>query len=355
MPNRFHEMICTLITFSSSTGDPVFSSSRPHTALPKRLHAEHASLPSALRKLRIRDLEMLACLGRNLSIGRTAEAAAISQPALSKWLKDIEGALGASLFERTTRRMTTTPCGELVLTAVERILTELRKVPPRLEAMQSGIGRTLALGIIPGASHVIVPPILRWSTRRYGELQIHVNENTFDVLLRQLQRHELDLLVCRLDANALNSEFRVRRLYDDEFTIVCGPDHPLLARSDVTWRDAAEFPWIAPASGAPARVAIETEFAHAGLRMPPVVMESHSLQTNIAVARQIPCLFVTSRASVAAHIDVPPLDVLPLRLSHAASAIGAMCVDCDDPMIDATIQAILQSVRSSDADSGIRA
>ena len=329
----------------------MFSSSRPHATLPERLHAEHA-LPTALRKLRIRDLEMLACLGRNLSIGRTAEAAAVSQPALSKWLKDIECALGASLFERTTRRMTTTPCGELVLTAVDRILTDLRRVPPRLEAMQSGIGRTLSLGIIPGASQVIVPPILRWSTRRYGELQIHVNENTFDVLLPQLQRHELDLLVCRLDANALNTEFRIRRLYDDEFTIVCGPDHPLLARSDITWRDAAEFPWIAPSTGAPLRIAIEMEFAHAGLRMPPVVLESHSLQTNIAVARQIPCLFVTSRASLAARIDAPPLGVIPLRLSHAASAIGAMCIDSDDPMIDAIILAILESVRNGRADSG---
>lgn len=54
-------------------------------------------LPRTLGKLRLRDLETLDLLGRTRSFARTAEAAAITQPALSKWLRELEQAIGLPL------------------------------------------------------------------------------------------------------------------------------------------------------------------------------------------------------------------------------------------------------------------
>jgi DNA-binding transcriptional LysR family regulator len=67
------------------------------------------------RRLKMRDLEILATIGSTLSLTRTADRMAMTQPALSKWLRELEELLLTPLFERTTRRITPTPAGQIVM------------------------------------------------------------------------------------------------------------------------------------------------------------------------------------------------------------------------------------------------
>lgn len=75
---------------------PNAASSQSAQSAPSALAGADA-LPSALRRLRLRDLETLAWLGRYRSFARTAEAASVTQPALSKWLRELEEQLGLPL------------------------------------------------------------------------------------------------------------------------------------------------------------------------------------------------------------------------------------------------------------------
>lgn len=286
--------------------------------------ARLAALPVALRRLRLRDLETLEWLGRYRSFARTAEAASISQPALSKWLRELEESLGLKLFERTSRRVEPTLYGEAMLDCIARILNDLREIEPAFEALRQGLGQPLTIGLLPNMDEQFLPAVLAWLHEHDTPLQLNVRVDTLDRLLPLAQRRELDLLVCRLEATALASGLRADELMQDEVVVVANHRHPLHRRNKVNWPDTAAFPWIAPPLGSPMRTALEAEFARAGHAMPQIVMESASHHTNRAVAQRMPCLFVTSATRAARSDAMRELRVLPLKLTTIAPAVGAL-------------------------------
>jgi DNA-binding transcriptional LysR family regulator len=283
-----------------------------------------AALPVALRRLRLRDLETLEWLGRYRSFARTAEAASISQPALSKWLRELEESLGLKLFERTSRRVEPTLYGDAMLDCIARILNDLREIEPAFEALRHGLGQPLTIGLLPNMDEQFLPGVLAWLREHDTPLQLNVRVDTLDRLLPLAQRRELDLLVCRLEATALASGLHVDELLRDDVVVVASHRHPLHKRSRVSWADTAAFAWIAPPLGSPMRTALEAEFARAGQPMPQILMESASHHTNRAVAQRMQCLFVTSATRASRSDAMRELRALPLKLSTIAPALGAL-------------------------------
>jgi DNA-binding transcriptional LysR family regulator len=300
-----------------------------------------ARLPQALRRLRLRDLETLDWLGRYRSFARTAEAASITQPALSKWLRELEEELGFALFERTSRRVAPTVYGQAMLESVARILADLRGVEPAFEALRLGAAQPVTIGMLPGMPPLLIPDLIDHLADLGSRVQVDLQENTLDHLLPQALRHELDLVVCRLDATALASGLANRALYRDEMVAVAGGKHPLARRKAMRWQDAARFPWIAPPRGSPMRAALEAEFAHAGVAMPHIVLESVSHQTNRAVARRQPCLFVASAKSFARSDADPALRALPLSLSTVVQTVGVLYAEPCSAVVATMIDALV--------------
>ncbi|KFG94513.1 LysR family transcriptional regulator [Burkholderia paludis] len=320
---------------------------RPEPLAPPGAPAHEQRIAQALRRLRVRDMETLDTLARTRSFARTAEAASITQPALSKWLRELEESLGLPLFERTSRRVAPTLYGDALLERLGRVLTDLRGVAPAFDALRTGAGRPVSIGLLPNMAPLLIPGALAWLREAGRPVQLNVREDTLDRMLAQAQRRELDLLVCRLDASALGAGLDVAPLYRDDMIVVCGPRHPLLGRARIGWRDAAAFPWIAPPLGSPARTALDAEFAKAGLPPPHVQMESVSWQTNRTVAEQSPCLFVqSSRAFGLAMRAGERVGRLPLKLSTMPDRVGALHAAPASASIAAAIDALKAVTRA---------
>ncbi|BBQ00744.1 hypothetical protein BSFA1_58720 [Burkholderia sp. SFA1] len=326
---------------------------RPSVLLPdvvpagaSRGRIEH--LPHVLRRLRIRDLETLDWLGRHRSFARTAEEASITQPALSKWLRELEDTLGLPLFERTSRRVAPTAYGEAMLDCVARILTDLRTIQPAFDALKRGTSVPLKLGILPYISMRLLPGVVEYLAKHAPTQQINYTENTLDHLLPLMQRRELDMVVCRLEPAVLTAGFSVTELYSDEILVVAPKHHPLHRHSRVTWRDAAAWPWIVPSMGSPMRTALEVEFANAGVAAPHVLMESTSHLTNCAVARRVPCLFVSTRLRRGETDLNGELQQLPLKVSTAVSRIGALTTEPQSAAVSAVLAALQAASREGE-------
>ncbi|NML34182.1 LysR family transcriptional regulator [Paraburkholderia antibiotica] len=309
-----------------------------------RSRIEH--LPHVLRKLRIRDLETLDWLGRYRSFARTAEEASITQPALSKWLRELEDTLGLPLFARTSRRVAPTAYGESMLECVARILTDLRTVQPAFDALKRGTSLPLKIGMLPYISMRVLPGVIEYLSRLAPTQQINFSEDTLDHLLPLMQRRELDMLVCRLEPVALTSGFTVTELYNDEILVVAPKLHPLHRRSRITWRDAAAYPWIMPPTGSPMRIALEVEFANVGVAVPHVLMESTSHLTKCAVARRVPCLFVSTPLRRGETDLNGELKQLPLKLSTAVQRIGVLTAQPHN----AAVSMVLAALREASAE-----
>ena len=89
--------------------------------------------------------------------------------------------------------------------------------------LRTGTGRLVSIGLLPNMAPQLIPGALAWLREAGRAVQLNVREDTLDRMLAQAQRHELDLLVCRLDASALSAGLDVAPLYRDDMIVVAAP------------------------------------------------------------------------------------------------------------------------------------
>ena len=277
-----------------------------------------------MRRLSPRHLEMLLTIARTGSLSRTAEHMATTQPGLSKWLRELEAALGVPLFERTTRKLSATPFGEIVLRHAERVLGDADRTQEEIQALRQGRLGRLQLGILPGLGAPLMPGAIRRLQAQGVTLDVHLRENTLDVMLPLLKEHKLDLLVARLDRAARNAGVNMQPLLSERACIMACVNHPLQRRRSLTWADAAGQPWVLPVAGSPMRDLLDNAFTQAGLAIPRPLMESASALTNRAMAQQLGCLFLTSQHGAQVFESDGSLRRLPLSLGAAPTEIGVL-------------------------------
>lgn len=143
-----------------------------------------------LGSLAIRDLEAIVVLARTLHFGRTAEICGIAQPSLTALVQRVEAKLGKKLFDRTSRRCSTTPEGVFVVEAIERLLRGLA------ELEREGPGESLAgpvrLGFIPTLGPYLVPHLLPTLLEEFPDARFYFFEAVTEQLIGMLRSGRID-------------------------------------------------------------------------------------------------------------------------------------------------------------------
>ncbi|GAA1254444.1 LysR substrate-binding domain-containing protein [Kitasatospora nipponensis] len=181
-------------------------------------------------------LRAFVALAEHRHFREAATAVGTSQPALSGALAALEESLGVQLVERTTRRVIITPLGERVARHARRVLASLHDLTEEVEAARRPFTGPLHLGLIPTVAPYLLPTVLRLVRESYPDLELHVHEERTPSLLEGLAAGRLDLLLLALPAGG-TSPTRDIPLFDEDFVLVTGPEHPLAGRTDVP-RDA---------------------------------------------------------------------------------------------------------------------
>jgi LysR family transcriptional regulator, hydrogen peroxide-inducible genes activator len=166
----------------------------------------------------LRQLRYFNALARQGHFGRAAEACAISQPALSMQIKDLEDALGAVLLERSPRQVALTTFGEEAAPRVRDILRLVDELEDLARASRDRLAGRLRIGMIPTIAPYLLPEVIGNLTRMHPELDIHVRETLTPKLIEELADGRLDTaIVALLVEVALFSEhFLLVRPGEDE-------------------------------------------------------------------------------------------------------------------------------------------
>lgn len=306
-----------------------------------------------IHRLKLRHLEILVSIARTGSMSRTADLMALSQPALSKWLKGLEVSLGVALFERTTRRVVLTDYGRIVLRHAERVLGDMERTRSEIDAAQQGTAGRIVVGALPAAAPILLPGALARLHRPRIEAQVQVHEGTLDRLLPLLQRRELDLIIGRIEGDALNLGLHCEVLYQEPVCVSGRAGHPLASKKRVTWKDVAAYPWIVPPWNTPMRISLDLAFSRAGLALPQAMMESAALLTNRAVAQRADCLFVASEDAIASFEREGLLCRLPLRLTDVPQDVGLLWADAPSPAMEKLMAVLREEARDIVGGRGI--
>lgn len=171
-----------------------------------------------MNNLTLRQLRYFEALGRHGHFGRAAEACAVSQPALSLQIKDLEESLGASLFERGHREVRLTRFGEEFAPRVRDILRAIDELEDLARASRSWLAGRLRIGVIPTVAPYLLPALIGRLNRLHPELDIHVRETLTAKLLRELAEGRLDTAIMALPVS--EPAFSEEPLFAEDFLLV---------------------------------------------------------------------------------------------------------------------------------------
>lgn len=148
--------------------------------------------------LTIRQMRYFEALARHGHFGRAADTCAISQPALSMQIKEMEETLGSALFERSARQLRLTAFGEQCLTRVKGILRAVDELGDLARASRDRLVGRLRIGVIPTIAPYMLPTIIGRLTQGNEALDIHVRETVTPKLLGELSEGRLDCAIVAL-------------------------------------------------------------------------------------------------------------------------------------------------------------
>jgi LysR family hydrogen peroxide-inducible transcriptional activator len=190
----------------------------------------------------LRHLRYFVSLADELHFGRAAERCNVTQSTLSKGLQELEGALGASLAERTKRRVILTPLGREIAERGRRLLREAEALVDAARASAATLAGELRLGVIPTVGPYLLPRALPLLRRSFPDLRLYLREDLTESLLQGLDDGRLDAAIVALPFPI--GDLGRADLFDDGYVLACARGHPLANLPQATGEDLAGRPMM---------------------------------------------------------------------------------------------------------------
>lgn len=166
----------------------------------------------------LKQFRYFEALARHGHFGRAADACAISQPALSMQIKELEEKLGTDLFERGARQVRLTHFGEAFALRIRAIVQAVDELSDLARASQHRLVGRLRIGVIPTIAPYLLPAIIGDLTRLSADLDVHVRESMTPNLIQELAEGRLDTAIVALPVS--EPSLTEVALFTEEFVLV---------------------------------------------------------------------------------------------------------------------------------------
>ncbi|MEU4196863.1 LysR family transcriptional regulator [Kribbella sp. NPDC026611] len=183
-----------------------------------------------------------AAVADELHYGRAAERLRITQPALSRQIRDLERTLGVRLFDRTSRRVVLSPTGRAVLELARRALTESDRAIRLAKHAAAGTWGELAISILPSAALGQLPAIVRAFRTTHPDVGVRIVESFDDEQLAALASGRSDVSFLRTSAAPAGIE--LHPLLTEPVLVALAAGHRLVRRDRIELSELADEPFV---------------------------------------------------------------------------------------------------------------
>lgn len=194
-------------------------------------------------------LKVFRAAARHLSLTKAADAMCISQPAVTRHIKEIESEYGQRVFERTNGKLVLTTAGRTLLAHAEKILEQYDALDYDMQRLQGTCGGHLRLGASTTIGQYMLPGVLAGFATRYPDVHLLLlNGNSADVE-QALIRHDIDLGL--VEGLSHQPSLRYTPWLQDELVAVVRPDSRYATPDSLTAADLPHIPLVLrePGSG----------------------------------------------------------------------------------------------------------
>ncbi|MEO3933003.1 LysR substrate-binding domain-containing protein [Micrococcaceae bacterium Sec7.4] len=293
-------------------------------------------------------LRAFLAVAQELHFGRAAERLNMTQPPLSRIIKQLETELGTRLLDRNTRSVKLTSSGQALVAPATEVFEALRRAEEAVRSADNGEAGMVRIAFAGVSTHQLVARLARQVKSNRPRIQLELSSQNFaQPAMKKLVQGETDIALGRWDV--IPAEVSSRVVMRDSLVVAMPDTHPLAgSRRIAMGRLAAEaFISLTPFEGAvlPDRL---RRLAHANGFVADIVQVAPDTQTALAlVSAEVGCHLTL--ASVARNATDPHVVFIPLEDSTADVDLRAAWRRNDT---SPALKAVLEEVISLDGDTG---
>lgn len=299
-------------------------------------------------RVKFRHLQTFVEVARQKSVMKAAELLHVSQPAVTKTIRELEEVLGVEVFERDGRGIKITRYGEVFLRHAGAALTALRQGLDSVSQERFGDAPPIRIGALPTVSTRVMPRAMELFLREktWSRIKIVTGENA--VLLEQLRVGDLDLVVGRLAGPEKMAGFSFEHLYSEQVVFAVRAGHPLLTTKHSLFASLGEYTVLMPTRASIIRPFVESFLIANGVASLPSQIETVSDSFGRAFVRSSDAVWIISTGVVATDIADGLLAVLPVDTSETKGPVGLTMRTDSIPSMPLSI--LMQTIREAATD-----
>jgi DNA-binding transcriptional LysR family regulator len=294
-------------------------------------------------KVELEDLQALLVLAETLHFGRAAERLHVSQPALSKRIRRMEGRIGGPLLVRGYRDVQLTEAGRLLASRSRHLISEASATLALAERAVRGEAGLLRIGFGIASIFRLLPDVVQRFRRAHPDVQLHLRDMSTPDQIDALVRGEIDVGFIRL--RAADDRLRMRHVLNERLVAALGPRSRWDARAGLASAAREPFVIIARSRSASFYDHVLSVCAAAGFA-PRIVQEADELFTVVSLVRAGLGVSLVPRS--AALMRLPGVRFCELGMPEAAWNIAlAWHRDADQvPLVRRFVEAVPVAVLS---------
>ena len=232
--------------------------------------------------MKLTQLRDLAAIAETGGLRRAARHLGLSQPALSRNIRELEDELGVKLFERSTGGMELTLRGQEFAVRGRAVQRELERAREEVRQYLGDHVGEVSIGLSSAAHVALLPKAIGPFRRRFPRVKLHIIESLFPALDARIRDGSIDFYAGPMSARTLGSTIKVETLFDNRRVVIGRRGHPLAGAKSLAELTAAE--WVMTSAIEGGDVDLRPIFEDRGLPAPTVAVRTQTALSTITVA-----------------------------------------------------------------------
>jgi DNA-binding transcriptional LysR family regulator len=264
-------------------------------------------------------LTVFYTVAKRLSFSKAAEELYISQPAITKHVRELEQQYNNKLFERKGNKIELTQAGETLLNHTETILNMYRSMDFDMNSLLQKHKGLLNLGASTTISQYIIAPILAGFKRKFDEIELKLLTGNTEQIERAIIDKEIELGI--VEGRSKNQEISYTDFIKDEIVLVCHKNHPLAKTSEIDPAELPSYQFIIREQGSGTRQVVDHSLKTIGLRTADLPIEiqlgnTESIKSYLMHSSAVAFLSIHSISQELLNGELRIIEIKGLRITR---------------------------------------
>jgi len=195
-------------------------------------------------QVKFHQLRAFVEVARQGSIRGASRVLGLSQPALTRSIKELEEGVAAQLFIRRSKGVALTECGESFYQHATLILKELRAAQDDILQRHGQLAGKIKIGLGASIARTLMPPVISRFHQQHPQVKVRIMEGQLLSMINELRQGELDFTINTYYQGAYDHEFNFEKLLEKPFAVFSRPGHPAIGAKSIS--ELLQYNWTMP-------------------------------------------------------------------------------------------------------------